>query len=397
MRANALVVSMLTVIMIGVIAVPCVRADVPAQAHWRYLLYLDADNSLDVNAGAHHLPVVQSDFDELMSVGSSKDVVVYVLVDRVAGPANLFKVNRGSMTELKDFALDGQEANMGDPATLRAFVEYTFEAAPAEHTLLMFWDHGSPLSVATDDHPSDRLTVKEVIQALSGYRVDVIGADECLVGQVDVAYEWLKGGLDTQYLLVSETYTGWRGYPYDTTLRRMVDTPTMSPREVAIAFVEETQKLLSKPPYSGEEVNCHAAVDMSKVGPLVSSLMDLTKLLSSDMKASKNIVSKARGEACFSYGANAMNVVDLKTFVEVISQGSSSPAIKALCARVLSDFDQTVIALQATRTTDHQINGLGVVFPNHSWETPSYYWSYAFMADGWQAFLQSYWAAAGSV
>lgn len=363
---------------------------------WAYLVYLDADNSLDVSAGAHHEPVVQSDLDELMSVGSTSDVVVYVLVDRVAGPANLFRVEKGRLVELTNFALDGKEANMGDPATLRSFVTYTSKASSADHTLLVFWDHGSPRYAAWDDHPADALTHTEVIAALSGFHVDVVAADECLVGQLEVAYEYVTQGAQVDYLVAAETYTGWRGFPYDWTLRDLVAKPTMSAREVAVMMVEETDALLSQNPYMGEEVNSHAAIDMSKVQALAASMIDLGNLLASDMKAYAGLVSKARGAAVFSYGANPMNLVDLKTFVERISSGTSSKALKESCAVVIARFDVTVVALQVTQTLDHQIYGLGLMLPNHSRETPGYYWTYAFMADGWRPFLEAYWSAAGS-
>jgi hypothetical protein len=116
-----------------------------------------------------------------------------------------------------------------------------------------------------------------------------------------------------------------------------------------------------------------------------------------DMKANAGLVSKSRGGAGFSYAANSINLVDFKRFVELIAANSPSSEVKDACALVLANFDKTVIAIQTTNTVDHQINGLGIVFPNHSWETPEYYWGYSFMADGWQAFLESYWAACGSV
>lgn len=403
MRVNALVVSLIALIaVVGMLAIPVAKAGPaagkgPDVAQWRYILYLDADNSLDVYAGAHHEPVVESDYQELMSVGGSKDVAMFVFADRYDGPANLFRVLPGQMVELKGFALNGKEANMGDPMTLRSLISYTFKEAPAEHTVLMFWDHGSPQGVAWDDHPADRLTINEVTEALKGYHVDVIGADECNVGQIDVAYQWLKGGLNTQYMLASETYTGWRGYPYDATLRRLVENPYMTPRETSIMFIEEVQKLLSVQPYSGEEVNCHAAIDIAASGGTVASFYDLTELLMQDIKANAGIISKSRGGACYAYGANAANLVDFKRLVELIAANSPSSEVKDACALVLENFEKTVLAVQTTNTLDHQINGLGIIFPNHSWETPDYYWDYSIMADGWQVFLESYWAACGSI
>lgn len=368
---------------------------------WAYLIYLDADNSLDVSAGPGHVSVVGDDFAELMSVGSTADVVAYVLVDRVAGPANLFKVLKGSMVEQTTFALDGEEANMGDPATLRAFLDYVAKAEAPQHTLLVFWDHGSPEYVAYDEHDglggTDALTHTEVIAALGKTHVDVIANDECLVAQLEVAYEYAAHGARVDYLVAAETYTGWRGFPYDWTLGALVADPGMSAREAAVMMVEETDRLLSENPYMGEEVNDHAAIDLAQVPALASSFLDLTNLLASDMSRYASAISKARGAANYAFGANALNAVDLKTFVMRLAEVVSSKAVRDAAATVLAAFDTTVIALQATQTLDHQLYGLGLELPNHSWETPDYLWSYALMVDGFQAFLEAYWAAAGSI
>lgn len=384
----------------AVVSIPGAGAKASGPA-WAYLLYLDADNSLDVNAGAHHIPVVQSDLDELMSVGSTADVAVYVLVDRYAGPSNLFYVTKGGLVEQTAFALDSQEANMGDPATLRSFVAYATAAVKPAHTLLVFWDHGSPDYVAYDEHAgtsggTDRLTHQEVIQALDGFHVDVIGADECLVGQLEVAYEYVAKGLQADYLVAAETYTGWRGFPYDWTLQDLVDHPEMSARDAAGMMVEETQRLLSASPHSGEEINAHAAIDLAAIPALASSVIDLTNLLTPDMKANADLVSKARGSAVYSYGANAANLIDLKTFALRIAQGTRSDAIRAASLAVAAAVDAAVVALQATKTTDHQLNGLGIAFPNHPSEVPSYYAAFAFPATGWMDFLEAYWGACGT-
>lgn len=372
-----------------------------AHPKWMYLLYLDADNSLDVNAGAHNLPVVQSDLDELMSVGSTSSVVCYVLVDRVAGPANLFKVDKGSLEEMTRFALDGKEIDMGDPSTLNSFVTYTTSLTPADNTMLIFWDHGSLRYAAYDEHASDAggtdsLTHQEVVQALSGLKVDVICADECNVGQIEIAYEYATH-LRTQYLVAAETYTGWRGFPYDATLREMTKNPDMTPRDAAVMMVDQTQLLLNQPPYSGERVNTHAATDLAKVVDLVSSLKGLTSLITPKMADYANIVSNARGEAQYCYGANAENRIDLMTFVQAIKDRSTDSAVSDSCAAVISGLDATIVAIQASGSLDHMLFGLGITMPDHSWEMPSYYQEFAFPAQGWMAFLEAYWAAHGSV
>lgn len=404
MIPKGLVVGLLTIVVLaGALIAPSVNAAPPAHTQWRYLIYLVADNNLDVNTGQQHVSVVEDDFEELMSVGSTEDVVCYVFVDRWYGPANLFKVMKGEMVEMTDFDLNGVEANMGDPATLRSYVEYTFKATPADRTVLMFWNHGSPNIIAWDDNgPSegvpDALTHHEVLQALDGYRVDVMGADECLVGQIEVAYEYAVGGLDCDYLLASETYTGWRGYPYDQTLGRLVADPSMSARECAIMFIEEVESLLSQPPHMGEAINDHAAIDLAMVKELAASLQDLTELLVKDMGLYFNAVSKARGAAAYSYGANAIDVLDLRDFVVSVSKTlASSKEIKAACAAVLEDFDNTVIALQVLKSLEGSVHGLGVRFAMHQADVPAYYYEYAMPTEFWLDFLGAYWAAAGNM
>jgi hypothetical protein len=385
----------------SMMVLPNAGAQHQAQHKWLFLLYLDADNSLDVNAGAHNVPVVQSDLDELMSVGSTASVTAYALVDRFDGPAHLFKFNKGSMEEMKDYWLNGKEANMGDPKTLRTFVEYTSAASPADHTMLIFWDHGSPRGVAWDDHTtdaggSDFLSQWEVVQALSGYKVDVIGADECNVGQMEVAYEYAMG-VKADYLVAAETYTGWRGFPYDAVLRELTKDPSMTSREAAVMLVEQTQLLLDKPPYSGERINSHAAFELAKVPALAGSLKSLSDLLVADMSNSAQVISRARGVAQYCYGANAIGLIDLETFVREIGAQSGSQAIKDAVSTALANLDSVIVAVHATGSTDHMLAGLGIGFPDHSWEMSSYYPDFAFAGQGWLDLMESYWAAHGSV
>ena len=368
---------------------------------WSYLLYLCADNNLDTYVGPGHYSVVEDDFAELMSVGSTKDVAAYVLVDRWNGPAYLWKVGKGAMEEMKSSPLNGKEINMGDPTTLRSFVKFASKANPADHTLLVFWDHGSPRSVASDDNIDDAggydsLTHHEVIQALEGYTIDVLCADECNVGHVEVAYEYATR-TPTGYLVAAETYTGWRGFPYDATLRELTEHPDMTPMEAAVMMIDQTQLLLNEPPYMQERVNVHSAVDLSKVRDLVSSIKGLVDLLTPDIDDYMTIISRARGNAQYCYGANALNLVDLRTFVATIGAETSSKEVKEACAAVLASLDAAVLKVHATISLQNMVCGLGVQLPDHSWEIPSYYEKFAFASQGWLDFLKAYWAASGSV
>lgn len=312
----------------------------------------------------------------------------------MAGPANLLKIEKGSAEEIANPDLNGKEINMGDPATLRSFVTYAFTESPADHALLIFWDHGSLRYAAFDEHTgdtghTDALTHFEVCQALSGLKVDVIAADECNVGQIEVAYEYAVN-TQTDYLVAAETYTGWRGFPYDATLREMTTNPDMTARDAAVMMIDQTQLLLNKPPYMGERINSHAAIDLHKVVDLVGSLKGLTDIMTPDISSYASLVAKARGAAQYCYGANAINKIDLRMFVQTLSVKTSSDAIRSACTAVLDDFDATVVALHATRSLNHMLFGLGITFVDHMREWPSYYDEFAFASQGWMDFVNAY-------
>lgn len=400
MRVRGLVAT-LTVLVLAtsMLVVPGLNAVQPAKAgvsEWRYLVYLIADNNLDTNAGQFNIPVVEDDFRELMSVGSSDLVQCYVFVDRLEGPANLFKILKGSMDEIMSFDLNDKEVNMGDPAVLRAFVEFVYDAAPAEHTVLMFWDHGCAEYAGWDDNAlgpgiPDMLTHYEVMEALKGYKVDVMGFDECLVGQIEVCYEYVMNDVQVDYFLASETYTGWRGYPYDWTLGELVDHPDMTPRECAIMFIEQTDLLLNQPPYQAEIVTDHAAIDMGKMKELVGSFHSLASMITPDMKSFVRAISMARGAATFSYGANAIDIIDFGTFVDTLGKYAKLLDVKQACVDVMSIFNDTILATQLTQAVDHHLTGLGLLFPQHNAEIDDYYLGYHFMDEEWMAFLEAFW------
>lgn len=92
----------------------------PMQDKWTVMVYLDADNNLE--------PFGEMNLEMLESVGSSTDVNFVVLMDTYSGPASLLYVRKGS----SDVIASWGEVNMGDPATMSAFIKEAKKAAPAE-------------------------------------------------------------------------------------------------------------------------------------------------------------------------------------------------------------------------------------------------------------------------
>ena len=377
---------------------------------WLVLVYLDGDNNLDVTLGSNEVSVVQEDLNELMAVGSTVNVDAFVLVDRFDGPAVLYKVLPDDLKKMTDYQFHEMEVNMGDPRTLKSFVSYALNESEAEQTIIVFWDHGTPYYIALDDHPDenegtapDSLTHKEVITALEEFHIDILAADECLVGQVEVAYEYARLE-NVDYLVASECYTGWRGIAYDRILGEIDTDPSITPRELAEAMTEHFTEMFSVPPYKSEIVNSKAAVDLALMDDLATSICELAEMLSEDIDEYTNALMTARCSSQILYGTTAVSRVDLGNFITVLSENVADSDVKEACSLALSSYAEAVFAIGTTMITEPLHTGLGIYFPiapNHSLEesmlggSDEEYRSYAFPQFGWMSFIETFWDAHG--
>lgn len=112
-----------------------------------------------------------------------------------------------------DMSLEGEarvvaqtngNANMGLPETLSYFLNYCAENYPAEHNVLILWDHGGgPLwGYGVDElYDSDALLLDEMQAAMEasafrggedGKKLDLVGFDACLMGSLECMSIWQK-------------------------------------------------------------------------------------------------------------------------------------------------------------------------------------------------------------
>ena len=110
-----------------------------------------------------------------------------------------------------DMSLEGEDrivaqtngnANMGLPETLSAFLNYCGENYPAQHNVLILWDHGGgPLwGYGVDElYDSDSLLLDEMQAAMDasvfkggtdGKKLDLVGFDACLMGSLECMTIW---------------------------------------------------------------------------------------------------------------------------------------------------------------------------------------------------------------
>ncbi len=228
-------------------------------AKWTVAVYLDADNNLEA-AGF-------DDFLEMAQVGSDSDINIVVQLDAYStsnsygwSTCKRFLVGNGIPPTAANAIMDIGEPNMGNPDTLIDFGKWVYDNYPADHYLLIIWNHGDGWrtvnldgrGACTDDHgtadPDDPIdpfylnfTNGEIqdataqITAYCGRKWDIIGYDVCLnqMWENNVA-----SVADFDYFVASEMSEWNDGWTYDHFLQALQDSNgNLTPVEFSDALV----------------------------------------------------------------------------------------------------------------------------------------------------------------
>ncbi len=370
-------------------------------AKWSALVYLVADNNLD--------EYTETDLLELEVGGSSEDVNVLILMDKLNEPAYLYMIDGHERVLLESLG----ELNMGDPKNLEWFVEYSDEYYPAEHMLLYFWDHGTPTGgVGVDttlpgSEPGsdwDWLSHHEMMDALEGHHVDVIACDECSIGQMETLYEYAVKGLDVEYMVASESYIGWRGFSYDDIHQALVADPDMDALALSEVIVGEFTDLFSVAPFKSEILTTQSIFDMSEIIPLGDAVTALALALTEDMDSWRATIKEAQLEAIMPWGARLESWIDMPTFVGyIMDNAKKGSAVMKACEDVFDAYSLAMLGMGITKNSEmYGYQGMGILFPaSHSSYTVAYadsewggyniYITYEFPNMGWWDFLEAFW------
>ena len=118
----------------------------PDLADWTVLVYLDADNNLE-------LPGLR-DLNEMEAAGRADGVNVLVQIDRALDESDadgdwsetrryLVTADKDPDQVISEQVASLNEVNMGDPQVLADFLAWGINNYPANHYALILWDHGA--------------------------------------------------------------------------------------------------------------------------------------------------------------------------------------------------------------------------------------------------------------
>ena len=209
---------------------------------------------------------------------------------------------RGAVAGATDRSLD-----MGAPETLSSFLTWACANYPADHTAIIFWNHGGgPAEGYGYDqiYRNDHLTLAELSQAMTdaGFgddrKLDWVGFDACLMGSLEVMQAFRPY---TDYLVASEDEepgAGWN-YAFLKTLNETSDA-----REIACAAVDAYENYFQALSNANSQPNITlSVVDLSKLDPIVEALDDLSGVVLTDFEGGRfSSIAQARSR-CRSFGS----------------------------------------------------------------------------------------------
>jgi len=338
-------------------------------ADWTFMIYLDADNSLE-NASIEI-------FLDMASVDSSSQVNIVVQMDRIPGEDSRyddwtdcyrFNVTK-SMTPTPGNAVQNlSEVNMGDPNTLKDFVNWTINNYPANYYFLVLWDHGAGyIGVCSDFTDGDFLSLPELSQALSGLPaiMDVVFLDACNMGMTEVAYQ-IK---DYANVLVGPEGLGYAPAPgtptpYHNYLSSLTSNPSMLPivfaREVVTYYIDWCNSI-------SNIINATmSAIDLTKITSLIAAIDDFALKLKEKETLYHEQISKSRNltEAYPGpYEGNFSYYIDLYHFAyQITYQYNIDDELRNAANQMMTALGNAIIK-EANKNCPSS-HGLSIYFPD---------------------------------
>ncbi len=333
---------------------------------WTIMVYIDADNNLD--------PAGLDDISEMQMVGSSNDVNIVVLFDRWSEACGLngtalLHIEKDTNTTIWGGWSSEYELNMGDPETLKWFINYTIQHYSAKKYALILWDHGGNWEgVCWDWTDNDYLTIEEVKRAISESaieHIDLLGFDACLMASIEVAYTMsLTDKVDV--MVASEEFIPWDGWPYDLILSGLTENPGWSAEEFSIHIVDNYIASYSHGTQGFAWYATLSAIDLTEVETIVSKMADLTGEILADFNKYKRAVTGAKNLAdryWFGFWHQGP-YIDLYQFILML--GTINNKLTSYTRPILEKWNEVVIYAGACNGPHkNRANGLTIYFPRN--------------------------------
>ena len=341
--------------------------NIPRSGELTIMVYLCGSNLEEIDGAASKdiLEMARSGFstDDVNVIVRTGGARRWTLPFISSGQTGVYQIGNNG---LRCLYLDEAYSNMGDPETLKVFLDYGYTHFPAKRYALVLWNHGggSLGGICRDMiFEEDSLSMPELSRALgespfAERKLDWIGFDACVMGSGEVAQVIAPYA---RYMIASEEYETGTGWSYDF-LGEMDsgESPVETGIRIADRYVSSCQgKIGGRGSSAMFTLSC---IDLSRLGDLKIGMEQFfsTMELTEDQFPQ---ISRARRRTT-SFGRNEEqpekdhDLIDLGDMIQRLSSFGN----EAKAELVLKALDQCV---PFSRTTDNgrDCSGLTVYFP----------------------------------
>ena len=210
------------------------------KAEWTILVFMNGGRSFE--------PFAERDINEMKKIGSSEKVNVVALFECFDKPSKLLYIKKNSYDVLKSYS----NLNAGDYNVLLNFFKESCERYPARKYMLVMWRHGQVWTmrgkggsryydeISQSQKTGIKISINEFsivlkqIADLIGHKIDVLGMDINMMQKYEY---WLNFKDYVNYYIASEESVPGNGWCYDIILKKIIDNPKVSPKELSSLIV----------------------------------------------------------------------------------------------------------------------------------------------------------------
>lgn len=381
--------------LIGASSASDVRVEATDLDAWTILAYMSAD--------VPGSPLNWSqDINEMEAGLNSETITVLALVDPPgSGNSRVYKIAHETPSSDNIVSsvvpyppLNGTgEVNMGDPATLVGFAEFSIdEYSQGGRVGVILWGHGDGWAGVCQDN-ADHLSPEELVTGLQAVRdhigkpLDLVAFDACSMGSIEVLSA-LSG--IASYSVSSEILVSALGYPYDAVLARISSDPGQGGEGAGRAFADEFVKFGA---LMANVTSQAAVMNLTSLGIAVDSFRDFSNLSARFVPVAKSDFLLARNRSAETDG---ISTIDLQTYLIALSSDARLPRRLAQANNHVYEsitgavsFNRVFISLSDYDTyAPSALHGLSIFMPRIA--TPlSAYENTSGLAEDWGGFLSA--------
>ena len=343
-------------------------------AGWTVMAYLDGDNNLE-NASIDV-------FSKMAKVASSPNVNVVAELDRIAGQdeqygnwtdCKRFKIEKDMTPDPANAIQDLGEVDMGDANTLKDFLNWTVNNYPANHFLLILWDHGTGcIGVCYDvTNGTNTLSLPRLSEAMSGLPliIDNVLIDACSMTMAEVAYQIRKSA----NILIGPEGLGYAPAPYDSYLSALANDSSISPTDFAKNIVKDYIDWCL--PIDLIPAATMSAIDLTKMTSLTGAIDDFAATLKEEETLSHQQISLARNlttgyEGPYAYQSGYF--FDLYSFAQQVHSQISDEKLRNASSQLMAALSVGSTVVAESHKNDSGSHGLAIFFPNEKADYDSF-------------------------